>query len=765
MKRDFRLLFPALGIWVGAFTQSFLFGLAQKIFLLALLVLFIVTRKKFVGTFSAALFVGAVVLSLHQHALQLDFFKEREGEVVKVKLTLSSDVRKNTGKTHNNFNQRNLYSADVKLQALESVELNVPFLLIGGEELAKYIPGDQLELLGRLRVFDGYTTRAGAISQVSRVTATKSANWFWRLTNYIRNEIKESTSALPSDARALIPGLIIGDRSGQDEELTLAMRRSGLTHLTAVSGANFAIVAALILALGRALQVKRKYLWWLVAISLMIFISVVRPSSSVLRAAVMTGALLVARAKGVRGSPIPALAAAISLLLLVNPFFVRDAGFGLSVFATAGLLFLAPILQKKLEAMGAPPLFAEGLAIPLSATISCLPIIVLLSGELSLISIAANFLVAPVIAIITSLGLILMLVAPFSLTLGAGISWCITPFSLWITFIARNFSNLPFAALKWPRNLLGSLMAILLVLVLAILFAIQSKKIRNFAIAIILILLSVEILFTVKPFSHSWIPVDWSFFQCDVGQGDGLIIKTADNAAIVIDVGPEATPINKCLKLLSITTIDLLVLTHFHADHVSGLKGALTGRQIGRVWTSLTKEPNTQVDQVTQLLGNIPTHSPRPGERFERAGVKIEVVTAASDVSPNDSSIAILGNADGATFFAAGDLELEGQARAVISLQRARPDDLWSGAPIALMKAAHHGSALQDPELIALLAPQVTFFSVGAGNPYGHPAPSALELYGKYGAIYRTDINHCLALAKREGNLIIAAQPPSPWAR
>lgn len=81
------------------------------------------------------------------------------------------------------------------------------------------------------------------------------------------------------------------------------------------------------------------------------------------------------------------------------------------------------------------------------------------------------------------------------------------------------------------------------------------------------------------------------------------------------------------------------------------------------------------------------------------------------------------------------------------------------------MKAAHHGSALQDPELIALLAPQVTFFSVGAGNPYGHPAPSALELYGKYGAIYRTDINHCLALAKREGNLIIAAQPPSPWAR
>ena len=93
MRRDFRLLFPALGIWVGTFTQSLLFGLAQKIFLLALLVLLIITRKKLVGIFSAALFVGAVVLSLHQHALQLDFFREREGDVVKV------NHRRTTGKT------------------------------------------------------------------------------------------------------------------------------------------------------------------------------------------------------------------------------------------------------------------------------------------------------------------------------------------------------------------------------------------------------------------------------------------------------------------------------------------------------------------------------------------------------------------------------------------------------------------------------------------------------------------------------------------
>jgi competence protein ComEC len=754
-----------MGLWIGALAQSLLFGINQRIFLFSLFVLLLITRKKLLGIIITSSFVGAAILSLHQQALQVDYFKKQEGKVVRVKLTINSDVRKNTEAINENFYQKNLYSADVKLQELEYVDLNVPFLLFGGEELAKYIPGDQLELFGRLRVFDGYTTRAGVISQVSEITYREKAHSLWRFTNHIRNKIKESTNNLPSDARALIPGLIIGDRSGQNEELSLAMRRSGLTHLTAVSGANFAIVAALMLALGRALKIKRKYLWWLVALSLMLFIAIVRPSSSVLRAAVMTGALLIARAKGVRGSPIPALATAISLLLLVNPFFVRDAGFGLSVFATAGLLFLAPSFQKKFEAAGTPSLLAEGLAIPISATVSCLPIIILLSGELSLISIAANFLVAPVIAIITSLGLILMLVAPFSLPVAIVISWCITPFSLWITFIARSFSSLPFAALKWPQNLLGSLLSILLLLLLAILFSIRFKKARNYALAIILIFLSVEILFTIKPFSHSWIPADWSFFQCDVGQGDGLIIKTRENAGIVIDVGPEARPINKCLKLLSITTIDLLVLTHFHADHVSGLKGAIAGREIKEVWTSMTKEPANQVEQVAKLLRDIPHRAPRLGERFEQEGVKIEVITVAPDVSPNDSSISILGNVNGITFFAAGDLELEGQARALNALNRARLRDLWGGAPIALMKAAHHGSALQDPELIAFLKPQVTFFSVGAGNPYGHPAPSALELYGKYGAIYRTDIHHNLALAKREGNLIVAAQPPTPWAR
>lgn len=764
MRGDFRLLIPAVGVWVGAFFQSLLFGHLQWLSLTVLLLAALFARRAHLGTLLTACFIGALILSLHQSGLHKDFFKIRDGQVVKAELSLSSDARKIVGKIRGDFREQDRYLIEVNTIEVDNVKLSVPLILIGGAELVDLTPSSVIELFGRIHVFDGYSTISGSLTQVGDITRKKDASFLWRHTSAIRKDIKRAVAPLPGDSRALIPGLVIGDRSGQSEELTNAMRRSGLTHLTAVSGANFAIVAALLLAIGRALRIRGRYLWWGIAIFLALFIFLVRPSSSVLRAAVMTGVLLVARARGVRGSPVPALAAAISLLLLVNPFFVRDAGFGLSVLATAGLLFLAPAIQQRCMASGFPSLIAEGLAIPISATIFCLPLIVLLSGELSIISIVANFLVAPVIAIITGFGILLMLAAPFSNLLATLVGWLITPFALWITFIARTFAELPFAALKWPKSWLGSLAAIAALFALLVILKIKRTQFRRLILVTIALVFACEIALTVKPLSKSWVPSDWSIFQCDVGQGDALVVRTGRQRAILIDVGPEPSAIDRCLKILEVSRIDLLVLTHFHADHVAGLPGALNQRSVGGVWSSFSKEPAQEVAQVERLLAGIPNTSPQSGVRYESGQVRIQVVLAADDLSPNDSSLAIIGDVGGLTFFAAGDLELEGQARTLVALRRLRARDIWNGAPIDFMKATHHGSAVQDPELLALLRPRTTFVSVGAENPYGHPTARALELYGRHGSIYRTDMHRNLALAERGGNLIVVAQPPSPWA-
>ena len=763
MRRNFRLLLPAIGLWFGAFCQSLLFSLAhqQKVAIfLGLALAWWVGRRTVVRVFLLASLLGAILLALHQSALQRDFFQERAGQVVSTKLVVTGDARSLDERIKGEFRQRDRFLIEVKSREIDGNIIAVPLLLFGDKNLSSLIPGQGVEVLGRVALFSGYATVAGSLTQVGTLRKIDGSSWIWRRTSSIRGQIKESLRDLPQDARGLIPGLVIGDRTEQDRELTDVMRRSGLTHLTAVSGANFAIVAALLLLIGRALRIRGRVLWIGIAVSLVLFIFLVRPSSSVLRAAVMTGVLLMARARGLRAAPISALAAAISLLLLINPFYVRDPGFALSVFATAGLLFLAPAITKWLTSKNLDAFIAEALAIPISATIFCQPIIVLLSGELSLISILANFLVAPVIALITGCGLTLMALAPLSIGAGTVIGWALTPFALWIAFVARTLSALPFAALKWPQSWIGSLAVLILIAILALI--IRSK--RRTALLAVSGFVALQLLLTVKPFALSWIPKDWQIFQCDVGQGDALVLRTGTSSAVLIDVGPDGKSINRCLAMLRITSLDLLILTHFHADHVAGLAGARQRRKIAQVWISPTLSPPEEVVRVRELLEGIVFESPRVGEIFTVNKSEIRVIAVAADTNPNDSSISILANIDGLTLFAAGDLESEGQARALVALNQLRVDSLWNKGPIDFMKGIHHGSAIQDPELLALLRPRVSVFSVRTGNPHGHPTKSALDLYGRYGAVYRTDKDASLALVKRAGNLIVVTAPRSPWA-
>ena len=338
MTRDLPLLIPASGIWAGALVQSWFLGPHSSYALFVVVTLFLLallTFKRSFGLFVAACFLGSLLLALHHGALQNDFFQAREGKVVTARVVLNSDVHQIQGHIRGDFRQRDSYLVEAKTRSIDDVKISVPVLIRGNRTLIDNIPGDELELFTRVATFSGYSTFAAILTQTGDLKTIRTAPFIWKVTSAVRRDISFSLRTLPPDARALIPGLIVGDRSQQDDDLTQAMRRSGLTHLTAVSGANFAIVAGLLLMVGRRLRIRGKVLWWSIAITLMLFIFLVRPSSSVLRAAVMTGVLLFARAKGVKSSPIPALATAISLLLLINPFYVRDPGFGLSVFATA----------------------------------------------------------------------------------------------------------------------------------------------------------------------------------------------------------------------------------------------------------------------------------------------------------------------------------------------------------------------------------------------------------------------------------------------
>jgi competence protein ComEC len=229
------------------------------------------------------------------------------------------------------------------------------------------------------------------------------------------------------------------------------MRVTGLTHLEAVSGENVTIVLGVTIGLARAAGVRRRGRAFLCAATLLAFVVVARPSPSVLRAAVMGGIALVAMISGRRSSALPALSAAIVVLLIVDPFLARTVGFVLSVVATAALVTIAPLWTARLERHVPRPL-AIAIAVPAAAQLACTPILLLVFGQLTPYAVLANLLAAPAVVPATILG-VLTAVTAMAWPTGAELAaWLGAMPTIMIAEVARVLSDLPGASLGWQAT-------------------------------------------------------------------------------------------------------------------------------------------------------------------------------------------------------------------------------------------------------------------------------------------------------------------------
>ncbi|WP_244976031.1 ComEC/Rec2 family competence protein [Nocardia huaxiensis] len=231
------------------------------------------------------------------------------------------------------------------------------------------------------------------------------ASWWQRAAGRVRaNFAGAAQESLSEEAAGLLPGLVIGDTSRLSEEVRADFREVDLAHLTAVSGANVTILLGAVLLSMRALTVDLRVGVAVAGIALVLFVVLARPSPSVLRAAVMGAVGLLGLCTGYRKQALPALCTAVILLLAWSPALAVDAGFALSVLATAGLVLLAPGWSEWLRRHGWPRPVADAVAVSAAAFVVTAPVIVAMTGHLSLVGIAVNVLVEPVVAPITVLG-------------------------------------------------------------------------------------------------------------------------------------------------------------------------------------------------------------------------------------------------------------------------------------------------------------------------------------------------------------------------
>ncbi|WP_159616725.1 ComEC/Rec2 family competence protein [Arthrobacter zhaoguopingii] len=621
-----------------------------------------------------------------------------------------------------------------------------PVVVFGDGQWKRIGRGDTVRSVGRLRPPDR-PGREVAVFLPAAPPVVEPARGAEDYTRDLRHEFSSRALARGAGDGGLLPGMAIGDRSVLDDRLGEAMKTTGLTHLTAVSGTNCSYVLAFVFLAARAARLPRPAAAGAALVALAAFVFLVRPEPSVLRAAVMGAIGIFAVLTGRGRMSLPLLFLAVIVLLAADPWLHSSYAFLLSVSATAGLVLIGPLLASRFAA-ALPVWAARLLAVPVAAQLACTPLLVMLQPSLSVYAVPANLAAAPVVPFVTIAGM--LAVAAIAVwppaaepllaagQLGSG----------WVATVARVGTGAPFAQVPWLPGVPGAVLAAVLslLIVLGVVAAVRPRRaavprrafVRYGSAALCLVAgcaLGAAGVILLEP--RAGHPTGWVVAGCDVGQGDAFVVHTGPGRALVIDAGPDPGAVDECLSDLAVTVVDLLVVTHLHEDHYGGAAGVFEGRQVKELRYS-SGEPTLPrgLSSLARAAGLEPARI-AAGDVGQAGGVKWEALwpppsadtragpsTGTRYGSENDASAVLLveipGPARRATVLFTGDIEQEASQR----LLSGHPELARTGVDI--LKVAHHGARNGGTAIVKALRPGLALISSGEGNDYGHPHPQVV---------------------------------------
>ncbi|MDR1790718.1 MAG: ComEC/Rec2 family competence protein [Propionibacteriaceae bacterium] len=564
--------------------------------------------------------------------------------------------------------------------------------------------------------------------------------------------LREASSGLAPRPRAMVPALVLGDTAEMDEVLREQFVTTGLTHLTAVSGANLTILLACLMSVAVRLGVQGWRLRAVAGVGVVCFVLLCRGEPSVLRAAAMGTVALVSLGWSARGQGLRYLGVSVLGILLVDPFMARSVGFALSVAATFGIIVWA---NRWAERMPIPLWLAAALCVPVAAQLATQPIIAWLSGQVSIVGVFANLAAGPLVAPATVMGCLAVVFATWCLPLAQVCATVAGWFANGLCLLAEFAASSPGAKLDWPTDAAGvaTISAICVAIVLLL-------RLKHGVIGLLLTLSAwLVVTMVVPPTAPGWPPAQWQLVVCAVGQGDAAVFNAGAHHAVLIDAGPDVRELDSCLDSLSVQVVDLLVVTHLHADHTTGVPALWDGRTLRKVVYSGVQVPQSGWQQLRQDAKDAEITTAGVGSVFEVGDVRLEIVSGPTstsaenlltDAQQNDASLVSKVQVGELTVLAGGDVEEAGQryAAAVADLR----------ADVMLMP--HHGSARGADSYWDATQASIAIASAGVDNPYGHPTKTALDrAYRRGMRIYRTDQRGPIAVSKAGGEIMVTARP------
>lgn len=591
-----------------------------------------------------------------------------------------------------------------------------------------YQRGDVLRVIGRWKPLDD--------SDWSRSRFMKGESSSVRIISVL--DVREGASATPIErlrrpllssidpatdpASALLAGVVCGYATELSQDgLRDAFARSGLSHLVAVSGSHLSVVCALSTALLGRTSMSRRKQRVIVSCLLTGYVLLTGASASAIRAACMNGCGILAAAGGRRKHGISALSLSVCAMLAIDPAYVFDIGFQLSVASLLGILLLGGYARYALSYVPLLRFTRNGLAMTLIAQLSTAPLSIPLFGQVSAIAPLANILIAPMVSALLALGVVfvpLSLAFPFLLAplewLGRGIIFC-----------ARLCASVPFACLPVSTD---SPVPPCLVLICVVVFMSWPRLTKLLVRSVLILLLS-----GVFGWLIFWIQfAPTSITVLDVGQADAILLRSGSHA-VLVDAGVDEDVL-QALARNNVFKLDAVVVTHWDADHWGGLPYILDTYPVDRVLVA--KGAKAHEPSGLRALG-IEIDEIEYGDKFRVGEIACRMLWPYTNVDGEDNadSVALLAqcgkNDEGFSMLLTGDTEVDEEH-----------EYADSAGDIDILKLGHHGSAKSvDATLLQTLRPEVAIASAGEGNSYGHPTSECTDALADRGVRFLCTID------------------------
>lgn len=566
---------------------------------------------------------------------------------------------------------------------------------------------------------------------------------------YIARILQQSVSNIfPDDVSGLVSAVLTGDKSGLGDYTYSCLQRSGAAHVVAVSGLHVSFFAALLSLLFR----RRSRLGAVLSIVIIfLFAAVAGFTPSVLRAAFMISATLLAPLFHREEDRPTTLSAALFILLLFNPYAIQSVSLQLSFGAVAGIYAVTQPLYhamtRSLSSGGSVlckvfrrlyRIFAANLSLTLGALLFTTPLTAWYFGTISLISPLTNLLVLWAVSFLFSGGLLLSLLGLLFPAVASALALPVAFLGRWILWCTRILSDLPFASLS--TNSIYLCAWLVLVYLFIILAAARRYRRAVFPVGASVITLCAALILTRVSLTASPLTIT----MLDVGQGQCIVLRSGQNTALIDCGGNDSNAGDTAadyLQSMGITRLDLLILTHCHDDHANGTAELLARLNVSSVvLPQLSSGSSQEQEEVITLAreqgAEVTLLDHNRSLHFGRS--ILTLYAPLGDGGANEEGLFVLASCGEFDLLVTGDANAFSES--LLMKYNHIPD-------IEVLAAGHHGSAGSTSEaLLDTLKPETCLISVGQ-NTYGHPSQDTLaRLAQRDIEIYRTD---------RMGNLTI----------